>query len=792
MVDNSGTARGAVRIGVVNQYDASSARCGRREVSGCDLRRPYSLMRNSIRAPLPNMSASTRYFTKARQSQANKDDLKIPVRRAALLAFPLLVATYFVSACSQPAGRIPTIAYPQTKRGAVVEKLFGQTIADPYRWLENDVRSDKDVAAWVESQNNVTNAYLDTLPARDIFKNRLKQLYNYERFTIPAKKGGRYFYLRNSGVQKQQVLYVRDRVDGAGRVLVDPNSWAKDGATALAEWSVSDDGTRLAYATQDAGSDWRAIRVMDVSTGKVLSDEIKWARFTSIKWDKGGSGFFYTRFPKPKQGEASQAGVENHAVYYHAIGMPQAQDRLVYATPDQPTMLHFLTITDDGRYIAITSSPGTPGNKLTIVDLKSAGWKPRKLIANLDDQWSVIGNVGTKFFLLTDKGAPRLKVVMMDIAAADPVIRDVVPEQDSVLNGASLVGRRLLLSYLVDVKTEVRRYTLDGKADGVVKLPGIGTAVGFKGGLDDKETFFGFTSFNAPGIIYRYDVAGNTARVWSEAKVAIDLNRIAVEQRFYPSKDGTRVPMFIVRRKDVTRPAPTLLTAYGGFGLIDPPGFLAERLAWVEQGGVFAVAHIRGGGEYGKAWHDAGRRQNKQNVFDDFIAAAEYLKAQGITTKDGLAIAGASNGGLLIGAVVNQRPDLFAAALPQVGVMDMLRFDKFTGGKLWTDEYGSPEREADFRNLLRYSPWHNIRSGTAYPAILATTADTDDRVVPGHSFKYVAALQAADIGSRPHLVRIETRAGHGAGKPTDKIIEETADMWAFAAHWTGLKVERAK
>lgn len=683
---------------------------------------------------------------------------------------------------------MPTIPYPETKRVDVVEEHFGQKVADPYRWLENDVRNDKAVANWVESQNNVTNAYLDTLPGRGIFKDRLKQLYNYERFTVPVKKGGRYFYLYNSGLQSQQALYVRDSVDGAGRVLIDPNSWAEDGAIALAEWSASDDGAYLAYAVQDGGTDWRTIRVLDVNTGKVQDDKVKWARFTNIAWTRDGSGFFYSRYPEPNQGEAFQAGVANHAVYFHALGTPQAHDRLVYATPDQPNLLHSLSITEDERYVTILSTPISATNTLTVVDLESADWKPRKLIDNLDHQWGVIGNVGTTFFLITTQDAPRLKVVTMDIAAADPVIQDVVPEQDSVLSDASLVGGRLLISYLVDVKTEVRRYKLDGKADGVVKLPGIGTTIGFKGDPGDPETFFGFTSFNKPGVIYRYDVASNTARIWSEAKVATNLNRIAVEQRFYRSKDGTRVPMFIVRRKDVTAPAPTLLYAYGGYGISLPPAFSPEWLGWVEQGGVFAIANIRGGYEYGKAWHEAGRRQHKQNVFDDFIAAGEYLKAQGITPQDGLAIQGASNGGLLIGAVVNQRPDLFAAALPGVGVMDMLRFDQFTGGKLWVDEFGSPAQKADFRNLLQYSPYHNIGSDTAYPAILATTADTDDRVVPGHTFKYVAALQAADIGDQPHLVRIETRAGHGAGKPTDKIIEETADMWAFAAYWTGLDV----
>jgi prolyl oligopeptidase len=711
---------------------------------------------------------------------------------------------------------MPTITYPPTRRVHAREEYFGLTVRDPYRWLENDVRSDGEVAAWVDAQNQVTNAWLATLPGRAIFGDRLKRLHDYERFTIPIQKNGRYFYFRNSGLQGQRVLYVRDSADGEGRVLIDPNGWGEDGDTALAEWSASGDGTLVAYAVQDGGTDWRTIRVLDVTTGKVLGDEVKWARFTTIAWAKDGSGFFYARFPEPKQSAATHASVENHAVYFHAPGTPQAQDRLVYSSPHQPAMVHsFLSTTGDGRYVVILSTPGSPGNKLTVVDLQSADWKPRELVDKLDDSWQIVGNVGTAFFLLTNQAAPRLKVVTMDLAATDPKISDVVPEQDAVLNDASLVGGRLLLSYLVDVKTEVRRYTLDGKADGVVKLPGIGTAVGFSGGRDDPETFFGFTSFNAPGVIYRYDVASNTSHVWSEAKIAFDLKRITVGQRFYTSKDGTRVPIFIVRRKDVTGPAPTLLTAYGGFALIDLPAFSPERLAWIEQGGVFAVAHVRGGYEYGKAWHEAGRRQNKQNVFDDFIAAGEYLKAQGITSPDGLAIQGASNGGLLIGAVVNQRPDLFAAALPAVGVMDMLRFDKFTGGQLWVDEYGSPAREADFRKLLSYSPYHNIRPGKvhegdervsaeardpdqarqgtwsarSYPAILATTADMDDRVVPGHTFKYVAALQAADIGPKPHLVRIETRAGHGSGKPTDKIIGETADLWAFAAHWTGLDVK---
>ncbi len=687
---------------------------------------------------------------------------------------------------------IPAIVYPETSQVDVVEDHFGQKVEDSFRWLENDVRTDKSVSTWVEAQNNVTNAYLATLPSREIFNARLTQLSTYERFSIPLKKGNRYFYNRTTGEENQRILYVRDSMYGEERVLIDPNTWAKDGATALAEWAASDDGSRLAYGVQDGGTDWHTIHVLDVNTGKVLVDEVKWARFTTIAWSKDGSGFFYNRFPEPKPDVASQASVGGHAIYFHTVGKPQAQDRLVFSTPEQPVSLHHFTLTSDGQYLAIVSSPGSLANTLNVVDLESADWKPRKLVDNFDDQWSVIDNVGTKFLLLTTKDAPRLKVVTMDIAAADPVIKDLVPEQDAVLSGGFLVGGRLLLSYMVDATIEIRRHTMDGNADGVIPLPGIGTAVGFAGGPDDRETFFGFTSYNVPGTIYRYNVASNTMSVWSEAKVASNLDGIVVEQRFYTSKDGTRIPMFIVRRKDVTGPAPTLLYAYGGWAISEPPEFSSERLAWVEQGGVFAAAHIRGGGEYGKPWHDAGRRQNKQNTFEDFIAAGEYLKAQGITSPDGLAIQGASNGGLLIGAVVNQRPDLFAAALAQVGVMDMLRFDKFTAGKLWVDEYGDPAIENDFANLFKYSPYHNVKSGKDYPAILATTADTDDRVVPAHTFKYVAALQAADIGPKPHLVRIETRAGHGAGKPADKVIAETADLWAFAAQWTGLKVGAVK
>jgi len=722
------------------------------------------------------------------------------MRTLALFALPLLFASpaFAKPETDASATAAPAPAYPVTRKGDVIEEKFGVKVADPYRWLENDVRTDPEVATWVEAQNKFTDAYLETLPGRELFRERLKALYDYERVGAPTKRGGRYFYSRNSGLQNQSVLYVRERLEGSGRVLIGPNGWSKDGATALADWAPSDDGKLLAYAVQDGGSDWRTLRVLDVATGELLPDTIQWAKFTGISWLKDGSGFFYSRFPEPMAGSDFQAGANNHAVYFHKLGTSQAEDRNVYARPDDPKLLLSGDVTDDGRYLILTATPGSSNNDLGIIDLESTDWRPRQLVSGFDARWGALGSVGTKLYVRTSQGADRGRIVTFDLATptsaastdatANAVFTDHIAEQDAVLRGASLVGGRLILGYLVDAKTEVRRHQLDGALDGIVTLPGIGTAGGFGGTLDESETFFTFTSFNAPSVVYRYDVAANTASVWAQPRVATDLSKIVVEQRFYASKDGTRVPIFVVKRSDVTEPAPTLLYAYGGFNSSQLPSFSVGRLAWIEQGGVFALANIRGGGEYGKAWHDAGKLLAKQNVFDDFIAAGEYLKAEGITSQDGLVVQGGSNGGLLVGAVVNQRPDLFAAGLPAVGVMDMLRFDRFTAGRYWTSDYGVPAEEADFRNLYEYSPYHNIRSGTDYPAVLATTADTDDRVVPGHTFKYIAALQAAAIGPKPHLVRIETRAGHGSGRPIDKVIEETADLWAFAARWSGLKV----
>jgi prolyl oligopeptidase len=682
-------------------------------------------------------------------------------------------------------------AYPQSPRSDLVETQFGVPIADPYRWLEDDVRNNPQVRAWVDSQNAVTKAFLAGLPGRQALEKRITQLYDYERFAAPTKKGGHYFYTHNSGLQNQAVLFVRDRADGEGRVLIDPNPWSKDGATALAEWVPNEQGTKLLYAIQDGGTDWRTLKVRNVATGKDTPDEIKWVKFSGLSWAKNGAGFYYSRFPEPKAAGTFQSLNENQQIYFHKLGTRQSADRLLFSTPRQPELNNVAQVSDDGRWLIVYSSSGTdPRYQVSLVDLHQAKPRPRVLIRGFDNNWGFVGNRGATFYFVTDKGAPRQKIVSLNVLAAKPTPRTIVAEDQATLKGATFVGGRIVADYLADAKSEVRVHALDGALVRTIELPGIGTAGGFEGKFEDPETFFAFTSFNRPTTIYRYDVRTGGESVWAAPRLAFNPDDYAVEQVFYASKDGTRVPMFVVRKKSVAGPAPTLLYGYGGFDISLTPSFSATRLAWLEKGGVYAVANLRGGGEYGKAWHDAGRLERKQNVFDDFIAAGEYLKAQHIASSKGLAIEGGSNGGLLIGAVVNQRPDLFDAAHPAVGVMDMLRFDRFTAGRYWVDDYGYPNKQADFRTLLAYSPYHNIKTGIHYPPVLVTTADTDDRVVPGHSFKYIAALQAADPNGAPHLIRIETRAGHGSGKPTTKIIEEASDVMGFLARFTGLDIGR--
>ncbi|MFO1254281.1 MAG: prolyl oligopeptidase family serine peptidase [Sphingomonadaceae bacterium] len=683
------------------------------------------------------------------------------------------------------------LTYPATRKGDVVETQFGEKVADPYRWLENDVRTDKAVAEWVGQQNAVTQAYLGKLSQRGWFAQRIRALMDYERFGLPHKAGQFYFYTRNSGLQNQSQLFVRKGLEGEPRLLIDPNAWAKDGATALDAWEPSRSGKLLAYSVQDGGTDWRIIKVLDTATGKVMGDEIRWAKFTGIAWI-GDKGFLYSRFAAPAEGQAFQQLNKNQEVRFHRIGTPQSADQLVYATPDHPDYGHGAEVTNDGRWMVITTSQGTDSKyEVHVLRLGRNGkWgSPQTLVAGLEHDWRLIEGIGDTLYFVTNKDAPKLKVVKADLSSGTARFTDVVPESANTLDRAQIVGDRLILSYLKDAASTAVVVSLDGKPVREIVLNAIGTASGFSGRPGDPETFYAFTSFNQPAAIYRFDSATGANTPFARPKLTFNPDDYLVEQRFYTSKDGTRVPLFLVRKKSVAaagKAVPTLLYGYGGFEISLTPTFSATRMAWLEAGGAFAMANLRGGGEYGKAWHDAGRLGNKQNVFDDFIAAGEYLIAEGVTPKGGLAVQGGSNGGLLIGAVVNQRPDLFGAANAAVGVMDMLRFDRFTAGRYWVDDYGYPSREGDWKVLRAYSPYHNIRAGVAYPAMLVTTADTDDRVVPGHSFKYAAALQAAEPGGKPHLIRIETRAGHGSGKPTDKVVAEGADVLSFLAQWTGL------
>lgn len=714
-------------------------------------------------------------------------------------AMTLSPAAYAGDAAATPAASAPKLVYPETRKVDVVEEQFGVKVADPYRWLEDDVRNSNDVANWVAAQKAVADGYLENLPGKDVLADRMKALFDYERYSLPQKAGGHYFFTKNDGLQNQSPLYVRKGLKGKDRVLIDPNTWAKDGATALDQWEPSPNGKLLAYSIQDGGSDWRTIRVLDVTTGKPVGDEIQWAKFTNIAW-VGNEGFLYSRFAEPAKGQEFQALNENQTLYYHRIGTSQKDDIAVYATPDRPKLGHVAQVTHDRKWVLITSSQGTDDKyELNLIDLSGAKkgqikpvdqWKVQPLVKGLEHDWQLVEGMGNQLWFVTNKGAPRLKVVKADLSGAAPVWTDIVAERPETLAQAQIVGERLILAYLQDAKSVAEMASLDGKPLQRIQLNSIGTASGFSGKPGDPETFYAFSSFNQPGAVYRFDSKSGKTTPFAVPKLAFDPATIEVQQRFYPSKDGTKVPMFIVHKKglDLSKGAPTLLFAYGGFNIPMLPGYSPTRMAWIESGGVFALANIRGGSEYGKAWHDAGRLLNKQNVFDDFIAAGEYLVSQGITTKDKLAIEGRSNGGLLVGAVVNQRPDLFAAGHAAVGVMDMLRFDRFTAGRYWVDDYGYPSKEADFRNLLTYSPYHNIKSGVNYPAVIVSTADTDDRVVPGHSFKYTAALQAAETGDKPKIIRIETRAGHGSGKPTDKLIEEYSEIYAFLAKWTGLEL----
>ena len=697
--------------------------------------------------------------------------------------YPLLAAACLGLGCFFPMNSTQAagLTYPETKKIEQIDDYHGTQVDDPYRWLEDDVRESTDVEAWVKAQNEVTFNYLKQLNHRESIEARLTELWNYEKIGTPFKRGDWYYFWKNDGLQNQSALYRQRTLQSDPELVVDPNTWSEDGTVALGSVSFSEDATHMAYSIQDGGSDWRTWRIMHLDTQRILEEELKWIKFSGISWTKDNRGFFYSRFPTPEEGDAFQSLNKNQMVYYHRIGHAQDQDVLVYLRPDQPDWGFDATVTEDGRYLILTVWKGTDDRyRVLYRDLLEPYAFPIDLIDNFDHEYTFVGNDGPVFYFKTNLDAPNGRVIAIDIRRPGER-REIIGESANALDHVGIVGNVFVTEYLKDAKTQIKLYSMAGDFVREVTFPGIGTASGFGGKRTDMETFYSFNSINRPASVYRYDILSGESRLIRQPEVKFDPEDFVVKQVFFPSKDGTRIPMFIAHRKDLKPEGalPTLLYGYGGFNISLPPRFSISRLAWMEMGGVFAQANLRGGGEYGKAWHQAGTKLNKQNVFDDFIAAAEWLIENDYTNSDRLAIQGGSNGGLLVGACLNQRPDLYAAGLPAVGVMDMLRFQKFTAGRFWVDDYGSSDHPQEFKALYTYSPYHNLKPGTAYPATLVTTADTDDRVVPGHSFKYAARLQEYHRGDNPVLIRIETRAGHGAGKPTSKVIEEIADLWAF-------------
>ncbi|HEV7672215.1 MAG TPA: prolyl oligopeptidase family serine peptidase [Thermoanaerobaculia bacterium] len=689
---------------------------------------------------------------------------------------------------SAPAAAAARFVGPETRREDRVEVQHGVPVADPYRWLEDP--DSAETAAWVAAENKVTFSYLEKIPAREEVKKRLTELWNYAKFGIPEKQGGRYFFTANDGLRNQAPVYVLDSLAGEPRLLLDPNTLSADGTVALADAAYSRDGKRMAYGLSAAGSDWEIWKVRDVDTGADLSDELHWVKFSGAAWTADSAGFFYCRFAEPKAGGELEDANYFQKVYYHRIGTPQSADRLAFDRPDQKDLGFYPAVTDDGRYLVLMVSRGTEvKNGFYYQDLSDPSSPVVRLLDTFDAQYGFLGNDGPIFWFETSLDAPRSRVIAIDIRHPERASwKEVIPERDDTLQTAHAIGNGFVGTYLHDAASRIEVFDREGKSVRTVALPGLATVDGFRGEVGDPETFYSVVSYNRPTTIFRYDLSTGASTVFREPKLSFDPEAYETRQVFYPSKDGTQVPMFLTGKKGWSERGklPVLLYAYGGFDISLTPGFNVRNLVWMERGGLLAIANLRGGGEYGEAWHLAGSKLKKQNGFDDFIAAAEYLIKEGITTSAQLVINGRSNGGLLIGAVLTQRPDLFGAALPGVGVLDMLRFHKFTIGWGWTSDYGSPDDPAEFKALYAYSPYHNTKPGTAYPPTLITTADHDDRVVPAHSFKFAAALQHAQGGPAPILIRIETKAGHGGGKPTAKQIEEATDELAFTIQALGL------
>ncbi len=684
----------------------------------------------------------------------------------------------------------PPVAYPSTKKLDVSDDYHGTKIADPYRWLEDD--NSAETKAWVAEQNKLTFGFLEAIPQRAKIKERIETLWNYERFGLPFEYGGRYFFSRNSGLQNQSVFYVADTPEAEGRVLIDPNTMSEDGTVSLTATVPSEDGKMLVYGTSKAGSDWNTFRVRDVDSGKDLPDTLEWVKFSGASWAHDGSGFYYSRFPAPKDGTAFTGKNEHQKLYFHKLCTEQAADTLVYERPDHADWGIHGSVTDDGAYLIISLTVGTdPRNRVFYKDLHAADAKVVELLNDFDADYSFIDNVGAVFYFSTDLDAPRHRVIAIDTAKPERADwREIIPQHADKLDSVSPVGGQLLCEYLHDASSLVRAYDMKGALIRDIELPGIGSAGGFGGRQTHTQCFYAFTSFTTPGTIYRYDIASGKSTVFRQPKVGFDATSFETKQVFFKSKDGTRIPMFLVAKKGIKLDGsnPTLLYGYGGFNISLTPNFSMSKAVWLEMGGVYALANLRGGGEYGEEWHQAGTKLRKQNVFDDFIGAAEWLIKEGYTRPDKLAIQGGSNGGLLVGACLAQRPELFGAALPAVGVMDMLRFHTFTIGWAWKSDYGSSENAEECKALLAYSPLHNLKPGTRYPATMVTTADHDDRVVPAHSFKFAATLQASQAkDGPPTLIRIETSAGHGAGTALKKTIEETSDAWAFLVKVLGME-----
>ncbi|HEX8441197.1 prolyl oligopeptidase family serine peptidase [Archangium sp.] len=690
-----------------------------------------------------------------------------------------------VSSQESTASARPT--YPVARKDDVVENYHGTQVADPYRWLEDP--DSPESRQWIESQNQLAFGHLEKIPVRARIKQRMTELWDYEKYSVPWREGSRYFFSRNNGLQSQYVLYTADSLDAEPRVLLDPNTLSTDGTVALSGTAISQDGNLLAYGVASAGSDWMEFRVRDVRTGKDLPDIIKWVKFSGASWTRDGKGFFYSRYDEPKAAEALRGANYYQKLYFHKLGTPQAEDVLVYERKDQKEWGFGGSVTDDGRYLLINVTHGTEQKNLVFYkDLKDPKAKVVELIKDWDAEYSYVGNDGSLFWFQTDLDAPRGRVVAIDLRKPERKSwKEIIPQGEETLSSVSFINDQLLVNVMKDAHSQVRLYSREGKLAGELPLPGLGTVYGLGGKREDTETFYAYTSYTSPTTIYRYDLKKGQSQVFKAPTVKFDPSQYETTQVFYTSKDGTRVPMFLSHKKGLKLDGtnPTLLYGYGGFNAPMTPSFSVANLVWMEQGGVYAVANLRGGGEYGREWHQAGTKLRKQNVFDDFISAADWLIAHKYTATPRLGIIGRSNGGLLVGAAVTQRPDLFGVALPGVGVMDMLRFHKFTIGWAWTSDYGSSENPEEFKALYAYSPLHNLKPAR-YPAMLVHTADHDDRVVPGHSFKFTAAAQAAQLGEAPVLIRIETKAGHGAGKPTGKIIEEYTDLWAFSLNQMGL------